>query len=550
MANANQRAKPVLGSNGVTGLLLKPQTPKLRKAPTPGQEHRNIRPPNRAQKKRHRPKSLTLMLERSLSLKRRQNDGGRKQNGKELSTEESAPGVLKVFGDSLCPGSNYKSILASARSSAVELVKEILTRYSLPRSAHTEYVLCDVIGKFVSRKQNGLKKTEQGDSQERWIEECVRALADNEKPLMIQSFWKPGDGLVRRFEIRRRQDLPPDEIDSITSGINKNARRLQMSRSHAVALNETSMDRLDTGVDMENGFFNGDLASHSSPRSSIIHSQDPNLSLEREETESSDEPILCNMRMPSELPYFLTLHGYDNHDVLLHMLTKEVMLVGNRQIEPEEDDSDELYAEGVDISLEAPDILPQHCWIFRQQRHLQEQEDSREEESEFVVRLETLPDAHVIINGIPVSGSATLNPGDFVCFGHHYAVMYKDPAACTSPAMFPWSIPPSMTQRRWVALTQYLAQKANEYTNDKQRIKVMYRPYDEDQIFNWIGQHLEKADTKCPLGMSYLLASMVEYAAYHFHQTNAKSLIIKSATLIQGIAWDTTKNLANRPTEK
>ncbi|XP_030840208.1 ras-associating and dilute domain-containing protein isoform X1 [Strongylocentrotus purpuratus] len=545
--------KPVLGSNGVTGLLLKPQTPRFkRKAPGPGHEHRNIRPPNRTQKKRHRPKSLTLMLERSLSLKRRQNGSGRSQNGKELSTEESAPGVLKVFGDSICPGSNYKSILASASSSAVELVKEILTRYSLPRSAHREYVLCDVIGKFISRKQNGLKKTEKEDSQDTWIEECVRPLADNEKPLLLQSFWKPDDGLVRRFEIRRRLDLPPEEIDSITSGINKNARRLQMSRSHAVP-NETCLDRLDNGengVDMENGFFNGDLASHSSPRSSIIRSQDQNLSMEREETESSDEPLACNIRMPSELPYFLTLHGYDNQDLLMHMLTKEVMLVGNRHIEPEEDDSDELYTEGVDISLEAPDILPQHCWVFRQQRHLEGQEDSREEESEFVVRLETLPDAHVIINGVPVTGSATLNPGDFVCFGHHYAFMYKDPAACTSPAMFPWSIPATMTQRRWVAPNQYLAQKAKDYANDKQRIKVLYRPHDEDQIIGWIGQHLEKADTKCPLGISYLLASMVEYSAYHFHQTNAKSLIIKTSTLIQGIAWDTTKSLANRPTEK
>ncbi|XP_071504818.1 ras-associating and dilute domain-containing protein-like [Diadema antillarum] len=555
LSNSQRKLKgqrPFNGSNGVTGLLLKPQTPRFkRKAPNPGHEHRNIRPQNRTPKKRHRPKSLTLILERSLSLKRRQNGSSRTSNGKELSTEETAPGVLKVFGDSLCPGSNYKSVLASARSSAIELVKEILSRYSLPRSAYREHVLCDVIGKFVKTRANGVSLSPGEDSRGTWIEECVRPIADHEKPLILQSFWKPGDGLMRRFEVRRRQDLPPEEVDNITSGINKNARRLQMSRSYATST-EHSLDKVDSGHDFEDGFFNGDLASHSSPRSSVIRTQDPNGSMEREETESSDDAMSCGIRMPSDLPYLLTLHSYDSNDLLMHMLNKEVMLVGNRNVEPEDEDSDDLFAESVDIALDAPDILPQHCWIFRQHNFAERgvEEDSTGEEGEFLVRLESVSDALVIINGTPITGSATLNPGDFVCFGHHYAFMYKDPAASMSPAMFPWTVPASMTQRRWVAPNQYLAQKAKEYANDRQRIKVMYRLHEEDQILGWIGHYIEKAKTNCTLGISYLLCSMVEYAAYHFHQSTVKSHILKSATLIQGIAWDTTKGLANRPTEK
>ena len=35
-------------------------------------------------------------------------------------------------------------------------------------------------------------------------EDYVRPLTDYEKPLVLQSFWKPLDGYCRRFEIRKR----------------------------------------------------------------------------------------------------------------------------------------------------------------------------------------------------------------------------------------------------------------------------------------------------------------------------------------------------------
>ncbi|KAF3852151.1 hypothetical protein F7725_005506 [Dissostichus mawsoni] len=66
----------------------------------------------------------------------------------ELSTQSSAPGVLKIFGDEICAGANYKSVLATPRSSAQELVKEALDRYSLNKNAAHSYVLCDVIGRL------------------------------------------------------------------------------------------------------------------------------------------------------------------------------------------------------------------------------------------------------------------------------------------------------------------------------------------------------------------------------------------------------------------
>lgn len=130
----------------------------------------------------------------------------------ELSTQSSAPGVLKIFGDEICAGANYKSVLATPRSSAQELVKEALERYSLNKNAAHSYVLCDVIG----RLEGG-----GGIGGAGWRTECLRALGDNEKPLLLQELWKPREGHARRFELRRRaevEELNAKEKDTITAG--------------------------------------------------------------------------------------------------------------------------------------------------------------------------------------------------------------------------------------------------------------------------------------------------------------------------------------------
>lgn len=142
----------------------------------------------------------------------------------ELSTQTSAPGVLKIFGDEICAGANYKSVLATPRSSAQELIKEALERYSLNKTAVGGYVLCDVIGKF-----EGPEK--------RWRTECLRALGDNEKPLLLQDLWKPKEGYARRFELRRRvevEELAAKEKDTVTAGKRSPHFPLTLTGSHSV----------------------------------------------------------------------------------------------------------------------------------------------------------------------------------------------------------------------------------------------------------------------------------------------------------------------------
>lgn len=121
--------------------------------------------------------------------------------------------MLKIFGDEICAGANYKSVLATPRSSAQELVKEALDRYSLNKTAAHSYVLCDVIGR--------LEGGGGGIGGCGWRTECLRALGDNEKPLLLQELWKPREGYARRFELRRRaevEELNAKEKDTITAG--------------------------------------------------------------------------------------------------------------------------------------------------------------------------------------------------------------------------------------------------------------------------------------------------------------------------------------------
>ena len=96
---------------------------------------------------------LSSVLSRTLSYKYRDLDTpysglGASDDPAELSTQLSAPGVLKVFGDSVCSGTHYKSVLATGTSSARELVREALERYALSPERAAQFVLCDVVGKF------------------------------------------------------------------------------------------------------------------------------------------------------------------------------------------------------------------------------------------------------------------------------------------------------------------------------------------------------------------------------------------------------------------
>ncbi|XP_061433143.1 ras-associating and dilute domain-containing protein-like [Lethenteron reissneri] len=155
--------------------------------------------------------------------------GGRHtEDPTELSTQVTAPGVLKIFGGEISAGANYKSVLATPASSAQELVKEALERYGLERSLAGDYVLCEAVGRTTAGADGigggggdgaaatGEASTGAPGGGEPWRAECLRAIADYEKPLLLQALWKPREdtrggsscGLVPRWRSRLASETP------------------------------------------------------------------------------------------------------------------------------------------------------------------------------------------------------------------------------------------------------------------------------------------------------------------------------------------------------
>lgn len=82
-----------------------------------------------------------------------------------------------------------------------------MLRYCLEKEDANDYVLCDVIG--------------QTGADNLWRRECFRVVADHERPLVLQSLWKPKDGFSRRFEIQLRASVEEQSLreqDTVTAG--------------------------------------------------------------------------------------------------------------------------------------------------------------------------------------------------------------------------------------------------------------------------------------------------------------------------------------------
>lgn len=94
----------------------------------------------------------------------------------------------------------------SARLRLFRFVFDTRCRYGLSKREADAYVLCDTIGSIHSRQ---------------WRTEAFRVVGDHEKPLVLQSLWKPREGLARRFEIQKRslvEEQTSREKDTVTAG--------------------------------------------------------------------------------------------------------------------------------------------------------------------------------------------------------------------------------------------------------------------------------------------------------------------------------------------
>uniref|UniRef100_A0A3Q3VQJ3 Uncharacterized protein n=1 Tax=Mola mola TaxID=94237 RepID=A0A3Q3VQJ3_MOLML len=440
----------------------------------------------------------------------------------ELSSQMSVPGVLKIFGSDICQGTNYKSVLATTQSCAKELVKEALERYCLEKENASDYVLCDVIGRTSEDNQ--------------WKRECFRMVGDHEKPLMLQSLWKPKEGFSRRFEIQLRASVEEQSLkdrDTVTAGINAQARKLQKSRSRVASLFvDGSVDDVD-GLGMWRSLSEMDLSTMGKEASRARQSalrEDPEaeadkevlrLGMEKEETESSDDNTTqYSIHPPFDFPYFLLLQGYSHRqDFVIYLMSGTTTIFGCCREHCNGEDEERLK---VDILLFAPDVLPQHCCVRRLDSNVP---TPTGEHRKTQTMLKPLHSAPVTRNGFLLKEEVELNPGDLVGLGKHYLFMFKDPTITSgSPQTPPWMTrlcPNSDTNA-----SSCLSCGSTVTVRSFQRRPLPPRWRDLEGMEALLSYELEQEDT--------ILQEILNI-----------QLLLRIASQIQLVMWEKTKELAS-----
>ncbi|XP_076743342.1 ras-associating and dilute domain-containing protein isoform X3 [Maylandia zebra] len=532
--------------------------------------------------------ALTAGLKSSLSVHTRKGsmisaDALIAEDPSELSNQITAPGILKIFGNEILEGAHYKSVLATTHSSAKELVKEALERYGLRKEEAESYVLCDTIGSI---------------SNHPWRTEGFRVLGDHEKPLLLQSLWKPRDGLARRFEIQKRssvEEKTSKEKDTITAGINAQARKLQksrsrvtstliektMSRSQKLWRSKSEMDLLETKHDTDHEKRVKDesecpnqtsVQSFEHPEQNHIHSlaapsegaKTENLcpsrprgeqeveESEREETESSDDNTTqYSIHPPHDCPYLLLLQGYNPaQDFVIYLLASPNIVVGQQ--------SGHKEGSKADILLFAADILPRHCYFLRHSA---------------VAPTVLCPrqDAVVTKNGKGLRNEEPLCSGDIIGLGQHYLFLFKDPLASMHKEVISDALEPSLSAASWT-----LGHTTSATTSEKilcstcityqspncklplsggppflkspegHSLTLTYAAEDEDIIVKEIVAMGSSSSIsgRPPLTVAFLLCMCVQYSSVCLQTSDLRRLLLRIASGVQSAMWEQTKELA------
>ncbi|XP_039596461.1 RA_Radil_like and Myo5p-like_CBD_Rasip1 domain-containing protein [Polypterus senegalus] len=466
----------------------------------------------------------------------------------ELSTQVSAPGVLKVFGSDICQGANYKSVLATPHSSAQELVKEALERYSLDKSDADSYVLCDVIGRTGEDHQ--------------WKTECFRVVGDNEKPLILQSLWKPKEGFARRFEIQKKSSVEEKvakEKDTVTAGINAQARKLQKVRSRGASVfiaedvnsNFTlwrSLSEMNLSVKSK------DLQKDGTGRG---EQEVACLSVEKEETESSeDNSAHYSIHPPSEFPYFLLLQGYSvRQDFIVYPMTGLMHIFGHCREPTSGEDEEHLK---VDSMLHDPSILPQHCCVQRLASEVCCEGKRGGKQALNLVK--PLHGGRVTHNGVPLKEETELLPGDLLGLGDYYLFMFKDPTVSRTKQRPVWLKAACSNLDKAVICKMCGAAFRDEpawkrraaHRKSAQRLQdcegkdllFVYDSTREEDVLKEIINMSDPNGDAPKLTPAYLLCLCMQHSATSFEICNFRRLLLRIASHVQTVMWEKTKELA------
>ncbi|XP_053308345.1 ras-interacting protein 1 isoform X2 [Spea bombifrons] len=476
----------------------------------------------------------------------------------ELSSQKNLPGILKIFGDDISSGTNYKSVLATPRSTARELVREALERYAVVDSDTETFVLCDVVGRFVGH---------EGE----WKMEYLRIVGDHERPLVLQEMWKPKAGFSRRFEIRRKQEVEKMTTaeDKETAGINAQARRLQKSRSRAASGGNAPMRDREDSISLRRSISDINLNSkkrreRKSIKSMVANDTDATQDVDpsqkdgsveiqslSENTHNADSVDYaadnldferlsqCLIQPPVQHPYFLLLQGYNKEqDFVIYVMTRKKHLFGRSE------KSSRDKGPYVDTFLSAPDILPRHCCVW----HL----DSSGQKN--IVRVRPYRGALVIHNGVVLQREAELQTGDLLGLGEHFLFMYKDPRVTQGkPAWLPqsWSSPglSGAFSCQMCGRTLQERQEAVQAYIESRDLMLQYRSQEEDALLKEIIEKTGNPGNEFKLSPAYLFSLCIEHSTRALDPGHFPKLVMKIATLIKEVVWEKIKEIGDKQPE-
>ncbi|XP_071427321.1 ras-associating and dilute domain-containing protein [Pithys albifrons albifrons] len=500
-------------------------------------------PPSKNRLKRQS-RLFSQVLYRTLSYKDRSSASASPAAGEddpaELSTQLSAPGILKIFGGNICAGTNYKSVLVTGSSGARELVKEALERYGLSQLSAGQYALCDVIGRFEGPEKQ-------------WQTEGLRVLGDHEKPLLIQDLWKPREGFSRRLELRRRaevEEMAAKDVDTTTAGINAQARKLQRHRARGARRAAAGAERRGPPPALRRSLSETSLGT---PARRAGVGAGTGARGQRHCSTLPGSPAAArsggSMRYSLyQSPHLLLLQGYSQqHDSLVYLLNREQHTVGQR-----------TQASKPSISLSAPDILPLHCTIrkLRPSRHRSEEK----------LVLEPIAGAGISVNFAEVARTVVLRHGDLLSLGLYYLLLYKDPMkAQPLPAQTLLrlrALHPAVPEGRPVcgACGSLLRDKdpagkkrgpspAGGPRTPRRKLQLEFEPAAEDVLLRRIMTLIEPGGDDHKLTPAFLLCLCIQHSATNFEPGDFGQLLLKAAKMIQRTVWERTRELAEKQSQ-
>lgn len=464
----------------------------------------------------------------------------------ELSTDQFTPGVLKIYGETILPGVQYKSVLASCRSTVQELVKQAIERFGLPVTDCKKFVLCDVVGNY--ERSNDVQPN--GLINHTWQRTFVRILSDRDKPLLLQKFWKPIDGYSRRYELHERSRVTDLTDDDDTSGLNHNARKILISKLRPGAIplfDVTSWERDTNRLNLE---LNKMLESKP-----IMGITETSVSKVEYKRVCSSE---CDTAIPTKHPFFVNVRGFDvQKDKTIYVIKSKRFTFGNPNINSSKDTKSDVPK----IGLYAPDIESVHCNVkvyrFKKSNGVSDPVQDR-----YNYFLELDPQAeNICLNGYRIQGKALMKSGDIVNIGIYYVLLFKDCSRGNDvPLSLSWLPAMGISEGPEVDSESSNLQldlgenevESNSATDESadtsipERMSFAYLKDKEDELVKYICAIIQQQNTcqSYPLTVAFLFSMCIEHASRKFERRQLKHLFLRILFTVRENVAETAKSLS------